>query len=164
LHVSPKNPEAQDSHEVPLKPGAQTHVLVDGEQIPLLEHVGLQVDDLISYKLSVVEERGSCDVSGTEDQTTTRSLLPLDPPKTAYILSARTNDPAVTCDGWTPSVPFNTGASEYEADPEYKTPLYKVIPGDMSSSRGKEEGLKALLAFSKPEKGLRVAPDEIRRS
>jgi len=103
---------------VPLKPDAQIHVLVNGEQIPLLEHAGLQVNDMISYKLSVVEEeveeRGSCDVSGTEDQTTTRSLLP-DPPTTAYILSARTNDPAVTCDGCSPSVPLITGASEYEA-------------------------------------------------
>jgi len=120
LQAGPKNPEAHVSHDVPLKPGAQIHVLVNGEQIPLFEHAGLQANDMTSYKLSVVEEeeaeeRGSCDVSGTEDQTTARSLLPLDPPITAHILSARTNDPAVTCDGCSPSVPFTTGASEYEA-------------------------------------------------
>lgn len=75
-HLGPKNPEAQDSHEVPVNPEAHW-------QVPALVHtpedaqLGLQAEDWISMRES--EPRlldGSWLTSGTASQIITRSLLP----------------------------------------------------------------------------------------
>src|SRR5882762_9940243 len=67
-HFGPKKPDAQDSHEVPLKPVGQVHV-PEAEQTPDPAQGGEHDVDCISTSERDPEEvDGNCPMSGTESQ------------------------------------------------------------------------------------------------
>lgn len=91
----PKNPEAQDSQDEPVKPWGQEHV-PDAEQIPAPEHGGEHADDWMSRREMLLSEvsDGSCDKSGIGSQRMRRSVEP-DPEATAaHTLDDNMTDPA----------------------------------------------------------------------
>jgi len=74
--VGPKKPEAHDSQDPPVNPGAQLHV-PDEEQTPELAQGGEHAEDSMSRSERDPElVEGSCVTSGTEFHSTTRLLDP----------------------------------------------------------------------------------------
>lgn len=74
--VGPKNPDAQDSHDEPVKPGAHVQV-PDVEQIPFPEHAGEHALDWRSRTDMAPERDPSWLTSGTDSQRMTRSVSPM---------------------------------------------------------------------------------------
>ncbi|KAF7794732.1 hypothetical protein EIP86_005870 [Pleurotus ostreatoroseus] len=94
-HVGPKNPEAQDSHDEPVKPAGHVHV-PDAEHMPAPAHGGEHAADWISRidKLLSDAPEGSCATSGMEFHKIRRSEDD-DPADTAaQTFEDRTTEPA----------------------------------------------------------------------